>query len=111
MSLSAPPLLCCARQSGCTEGRRREYARPKVLLAKSIGMQAPPVDLHAQQLFEPDIAEPNPRPKVIEERELAGLGGSLERHGIEAERGGEPVCQDAAKGSGFIEEPDSLGAF
>ena len=74
-------------------------------------MQATPVNLHAQQLFEPDIAQSYSRPKVIEERELTGLGWRLECHDIETELGGEAVRQDGAEGSGFIEKPDAFGAL
>jgi hypothetical protein len=85
--------------------------RPEVLLAKCVGVEAAPVDLHAQQFFQSDIAEPNPRSEMIQERKLAGLVGRFECHGIEAEFVGEPVCQRAVEVSSFVEKPDSLGAL
>src|SRR4029077_15603920 len=45
------------------------------------------------------------------ERELAGLGGRLEHQGIKAELPDEPICEDAAEVSTFVEKPASLGAL
>src|SRR6185369_5996579 len=111
MSLPMPPVPRARRRSRCPKSRRGKYARPQVLLAKGVRIQATPVNLHAQQLFEPDIAQPYPRPKVIEERELTRLGWRLECHDIETELDREAIRQDGAEGSGFIEKPDALGTF
>ena len=89
----------------------RRQVRPEVLPAKRVGVQAAAVDLHAQQFFQPDIAEPYLRSKVIEQGELAGLVGRLERHHIEAELIGEAIGQRAAEVSAFVEESDTLGAL
>ena len=80
--------------SRCARERRCDRARPEVLHAKSVGVQAPPVDFDAQQFFQPDIAEPHLRSEVVEKRELAGLVRRFERHGVEAEFIGEPVCEE-----------------
>src|SRR5215469_2190103 len=92
-------------RSRCPKSRSSDQMRAEVLLAKSIGVQAPPVDFHAQQLFQPDIAEPHLRPKVVEECELAGLGRRLEHHRLETELAGKPVRQHAAEISALVEQP------
>src|SRR3989440_5723090 len=53
-------------------------------LREGVGVQAPAIDLDPQQLLQAHVAEAHLRSEVIEQRELAGLGGGLERHGLRA---------------------------
>ena len=48
---------------------------------------------------------------MIEQGELTGLGGSLERQGLQAEGSGEPICEPPAQSAAAVEQPDPLRAF
>src|SRR5262245_18525847 len=74
-------------------------------------MQTAPVNLDPQQFFQPDVAEPHAGPKVIEKGELAGLGGRLVGHDVEAESTGETVREYAVKYAAIIEQTYAGGAL
>src|SRR2546430_15110116 len=66
-------------------------------LREGVGVQAPAIDLDPQQLLQAHVAEAHLRSEVIEQRELAGLGGGLERHGLQAEGADKPIGEMAAQ--------------
>ena len=76
-----------------------------------IGVQPPAIDLDPQQLLQPDVAEAHLRPEMIEQGELTGLGGSLERHGLQAERVSEPIRETPVQPPAAVEQPDPQGAL
>jgi hypothetical protein len=49
--LAAAPVGNRGNESRRPEGRLHDQVRPEILPAKSVGVQAPPVYLHAQQFF------------------------------------------------------------
>src|SRR5438094_6373156 len=80
-------------------------------LREGVGVQAPAIDLDPQQLLQAHVAEAHLRSEVIEQRELAGLGGGLERHGLQAEGVDKPIGEMAAQPTAAVEQPHPLGAF
>src|SRR5579883_3486505 len=74
-------------------------------------METAPVNLDAQQLFEPDIAEAHRGSEVVEEGELAWLGGRFVSYDVQAELAGEPVRQGVVERAMIVEEAHALGAL
>ncbi len=74
-------------------------------------MQGTAVDLDAQQLLQPDVRQPDVRPEMVEQRELAGLVRRLEEERIEPEGLGELLCGVRAELAAGIEQPDVDGAL
>ncbi len=74
-------------------------------------MQPAPVDLDAEQLLEPHVAEVDVRAEVVEQRELAALVRRLERDRAVAERLDEALRMRAVQLPALVEEADAFGAL
>src|SRR5438094_10358338 len=80
----------------------------EAVLREGVGRQAPAIDLDPQQLLQAHVAEAHLRSEVIDQRELAGLGGGLERHGLQAEGADKPAGAMAAEPAAALERPPPL---
>ncbi len=77
------------RTSGQLRPGRRWRAQQRV--AEGVGVQPAAVDLDAEDLLEPDVAELNGGPEVVDQRELAGLVRRLEQEQLQAEGLGQAI--------------------
>src|SRR5512134_2324923 len=86
----------------------RGTPRPQVITLKSVRVETAPIDLDAEQFFDPDIAQLDFGAEVVQQRELAGLVGGLEDRLLHAEGLNESIRELGLKLSLVIEEPDIL---
>jgi hypothetical protein len=66
-------------------------------------MQTPPIDLDTKKFFEPDIAQANLVPEVIQECELAGLIWSFEYNRFKTESLDESIRKSRVQLAAIIE--------
>src|SRR5947207_13623284 len=77
-------------------------------LREGVGVQAPAIDLDPQQLLQAHVAEAHLRSEVIEQRNLAPLGGGPERHALQAEGADQPPRQPPAQPTAAVAQPPTL---
>ena len=74
-------------------------------------MQAPPVDFHAKDFFQPHVAQVHFATEVIQQGKLAWLVGSFEHYGVKAERLCETIRIGAVEISGIVKQSHSFRAL
>src|ERR1700676_1490438 len=82
--------------------------RPQILLRKCVGMQAPAVNFHSQNLFQPYVTQVNLTAEMVEQRKLARFVGGLENDSTKSERIGKAIGVAAVEVPCPIKEPDLI---
>src|SRR5262249_4885712 len=85
--------------------------RPERRYAVCVRMQTAAIDLHAQHLLEPHVAEVHPRAEVVEQLELALLGRGLEDGDVHSPCVDEGLGELEADLAAVIEHAHALRAF
>src|SRR6185295_19067235 len=83
----------------------------EVVVTERVGVQAPAVDLHPEELLEADVAQADLASEVVEQRELARLVGRLEHHGVLAEGLDEAVGHGGVEGAIGAKDADARRAL
>src|SRR3954471_20194466 len=78
---------------------------------EGVRVQSATVDLDPQELLEAHVGEPHLRTEVLEQGELARLGGRLEDDVAEPERVDEALRERRLELPAVVEEPDVLRAL
>src|SRR5215217_7557988 len=100
---TSPDTSALSASDGRVE-RRRGRGRPQAGLAEGIGVQPPPVDLDPQELLQAYVAQAHAPAEVVEQGELAGLGGRLEGDQVQAEGVRQPVGQAPVEAARPVEQ-------
>src|SRR6185312_3041657 len=81
--------------------------RSQLGIGEGIGMKTAAVNLDAQHLFKPHIAQMYLRPEVIEQSKLAGFVGRFKENCLVAESLNKTVGKLSIKLSSLIKQADS----